>query len=136
MYGPPGTVYIHLNFGVHWCLNVVVESEGYPAAVLIRAVEPVEGLEVMRERRPGRPDLELTSGPGKLTRALGIGPELQRHTLTDGQPLFLARGQSVPAAERVQTTRVGISKGAEERWRFYDRRSPWVTQRDRNAEGA
>jgi DNA-3-methyladenine glycosylase len=81
MWGAPGTAYIHLNYGMHWCLNVVVGREGYPAAVLLRAVEPVEGLDVMRTRRPGRPDRELTSGPARLTRALAIGPEQQRHPL-------------------------------------------------------
>jgi DNA-3-methyladenine glycosylase len=114
----------------------VVESEGYPAAVLIRALEPVEGIEAMRRRRPGRRDRDLTSGPGKLTKALGVGPELQRQVLTDGSLLFVARGQSVPRSELAQTVRVGITKGAEARWRFYDRRSRWVTHRDRNAEDA
>jgi DNA-3-methyladenine glycosylase len=130
MFGPPGTAYLHLNFGIHWCLNAVVGPEGYPAAVLIRALEPVEGLETMRRRRPGRPDRELTSGPGKLTRALGIGPGLQRHGLGHA-PLFIARGAPVPAEHVVRTTRVGITKGRRNEWRFYDRRSPYVSRRAR-----
>jgi len=129
MFGPPGTAYIHLNFGVHWCLNVVVGSEGHAAAVLIRAVEPVDGIEVMRARRPGRSDRELSSGPGKLTKAMGIGPDLQRVSMTNGPPLFIAAGEAVSESDVVQTTRVGISKGIDEEWRFYDRRSSWVSRR-------
>jgi len=136
MFGPPGTVYIHLNYGVHWCLNAVVGREDHPAAVLIRAVEPVEGLELMRLRRPRRRDRELTNGPGKLTKAMGIGPALQRLRLTAGPPLFIALGEAVPAVAVVRAQRVGISKGAEAEWRFYDRRSPWVSRRDRRVDGA
>jgi DNA-3-methyladenine glycosylase len=96
-------------------------------------VEPVDGIEVMRSRRKGRSDRELTSGPARLARALGIGPELQRHSLT-GPPLFIAAGDSVPERFVIQTTRVGISRGATAKWRFYDRRSAWVSRRDRSAE--
>ncbi len=133
MFGRPGSAYIHLNFGVHWCLNAVVGEEGYPAAVLLRAVEPVEGIDVMRRRRDGRSDRELTSGPARLTQALGIGPELQRHSLAE-PPLFIAAGPAVPAGHLVQTTRVGITRGAESPWRFYDRQSRWVSRRDVSAE--
>ncbi len=134
MYGPPGTAYIHLNFGVHWCLNAVVGPEGHPAAVLIRALEPVEGVEAMRGRREGRPDRELTSGPGKLTKALGIGPGLQRCSLTSGPPLFIACGDALSATYVVRTTRVGVTRGREEEWRFYDRRSGWISRRNREVE--
>ncbi len=132
MFGPPGTAYIHLNFGIHWCLNVVVGQAGYPAAVLIRALEPVEGLDVVRRRRRSRSDRELTSGPARLTQALAIGPDLQRHALTDA-PLFIAGGPKVPTGALVQTTRVGITKGGEKKWRFYDRRSASLSRRDRRA---
>ena len=130
MFGAPGTAYVHLNFGVHWCLNAVVSAEGYPAAVLLRAVEPIDGREVMERRRSGRRFHELTSGPGKLTRALGIGPELQRHPLSE-PPLIIALGDPVPAKDLVRATRVGISRGADKRWRYYDRRSPFVSRRGR-----
>jgi len=129
MFGPPGTAYIHLNFGIHWCLNVVVGPEGYPAAVLIRALEPVDGLATIRRRRRGRPDRQLTSGPAKLTQALAIRPSLQRHRLTE-PPLFVAEGEPVPRRALVRATRVGITKGTEKPWRFYDRRSAWVSRRE------
>ncbi len=134
MFGPAGTAYIHLNFGVHWCLNVVVGPADYPAAVLIRALEPLEGIDLMRRRRPGRSDRELTSGPGKLTKALAIGPELQRHPLTE-VPLFIAAGKATPSSEVVRATRIGISKGVDSPWRFYDRRSAWVSRRVREGGG-
>jgi len=126
LYGPPGTAYIHLNYGVHWCLNAVTTAEGHPAAVLLRGLEPVLGEEVMRRRR-GRP--ELTSGPARLTQALGIGPELQRHTL-DSPPLRILEGEEeVPDEAVVRTTRIGITRAADAELRFYDRRSRWVSRR-------
>ncbi len=130
MYGPPGTAYIHLNFGVHWCLNAVVGDEGYPAAVLIRAVEPIDGVDAMRMRRQGRPDRELTSGPARLTQAMGIGPDLQRHRLTL-PPLYVAAGQPLPDGRVVRATRVGITRGADREWRFFDSTSAWVSRRTR-----
>jgi DNA-3-methyladenine glycosylase len=128
MFGPPGTAYIHLNFGIHWCLNAVAGPLGYPAAVLIRALEPVEGWEVIRRRRAGRPDRELASGPARLTRALAIGPRLQRHRLAE-PPLLIAAGEPVPAQDVVCTTRIGISRGIDREWRYYDRRSGHVSRR-------
>lgn len=125
LYGPPGTAYMHLNYGIHWCLNAVTDREGHPAAVLIRALEPVEGEEVMLRRR-GRS--ELTNGPARLASALGIGPELQRHPLVRA-PLRIASGTPVPEADIVTTVRIGISKGAAMPLRFYDRRSRWISRR-------
>lgn len=125
LYGRPGTAYIHLNYGIHWCLNAVTDREGHPAAVLIRALEPVEGEDIMRRRRG---HAELTSGPARLTEALGIGPDLQRHPLS-GAPVWLEPGTRVPSSDIVTTLRVGISKGADMPLRFYDRRSRWVSRR-------
>jgi DNA-3-methyladenine glycosylase len=126
LFGPPGTAYIHLNYGIHWCLNAVTTAEGRPAGVLIRALEPLVGLETMEARRR-RP--ELTSGPARLTQALGIGPELQRHRL-QVPPLRVLEGQGgVPSEEVVRTTRIGISRAKELELRFYDARSRWVSRR-------
>jgi DNA-3-methyladenine glycosylase len=127
MFGPPGTAYVHLNYGVHWCLNAVTGPEGYPAAVLIRAVEPLEGWEVLRARRGGRPDRELTCGPGRVTRAFGIGPEHQCHPL-DRPPVYIVRGTPVPDDEVARGPRVGISRGRDRPLRFYVRGSPWVSR--------
>lgn len=127
MWGPPGTAYIHLNYGIHWCLNVVVGREGYPAAVLVRAAEPIEGVEVMRGRRPGRVDRELTSGPARLARALAIGPEQQRHPLRE-PPLFVARGEPTLEEAIGRSPRIGISRGEDMHLRFFDSRSRYVSR--------
>jgi len=124
LYGPPGTAYIHLNYGVHWCLNAVTDRVGIPAAVLIRALEPVFGTEVMRRRR-GRP--ELTSGPARLARALAVGPELQRHPLSR-PPLWIAVGTPVEDGDVLRATRVGITKAADRPFRYYVRDNRWVSR--------
>ncbi len=125
LFGPAGTAYIHMNYGIHWLVNVVTGAEGVPAGVLLRALDPIEGLETMRRRR-GRP--ELTNGPARLAEALGVGPDLQGHRLSDA-PLWLARGEPVPDELVEITTRVGISRAVDRPLRFYDRRSRWVSRR-------
>ncbi|WP_423930531.1 DNA-3-methyladenine glycosylase [Candidatus Palauibacter sp.] len=125
LFGPPGTAYVHRNYGIHWLLNVVTGPEGFPAGVLLRAAEPLEGTDVMRLRR-GRE--ELTNGPARLAQALAVGPRLQGHRL-DRHPLSLHRGEPVPDEETEVTTRIGISRAADRPLRFYDRRSRWISRR-------
>ncbi|MFW6084472.1 MAG: DNA-3-methyladenine glycosylase [Gemmatimonadota bacterium] len=125
LFGPPGTAYIHLNYGVHWCLNAVTGAEGEGSGVLIRALEPLEGLDTMRARREGRDD--LTNGPARLTRALAIGPELQRHPL-DEPPLVVSAGEPLPDARVGRTPRIGISRAADRLYRFTDERSAWLSR--------
>jgi DNA-3-methyladenine glycosylase len=93
--------------------------------VLIRALEPIDGEACMRERR-GRED--LTNGPGRLARALGLGPDLQGHLLRE-PPVWIEPGPTVPTASLVRTLRIGISRGTDLPWRFYDVRSEWVSRR-------
>ncbi|MFO7586929.1 MAG: DNA-3-methyladenine glycosylase [Gemmatimonadota bacterium] len=126
LFGPPGTAYIHRNYGVHWCFNVVAATEGKPEGVLVRAVEPLEGAELMRKRRGGRPD--LTNGPGRLAAAFALGPDLQGHRL-DRAPLWIEAGEAVPDDEVVATVRIGIRRAADRPWRWYDGRSDWVSRR-------
>lgn len=126
LFGPPGTAYIHLNYGIHWCLNAVTEAEGVPSGVLIRALEPLDGLETMAARRQGRSD--LTSGPGRLTQALAVGPELQRHPL-DRAPLRIVAGEPVPERHVRRSPRIGISRAADRLYRFTDDRSAWLSRR-------
>jgi DNA-3-methyladenine glycosylase len=126
LFGPPGTAYVHLNYGIHWCLNAVVGEEGVPAGVLIRALEPVDGIEVMRLRRGGRAG--LTDGPGKLSQALSIGPEFQGHAL-DSPPLRILPGEAVPERDVRRSERIGISRAVELPYRFTDERSAWLSRR-------
>jgi DNA-3-methyladenine glycosylase len=117
LFGPPGRAYVYLSYGIHSLLNAVAEPEGEAAAVLIRALEPVVGIEAMRARRGDRPDAELCSGPGKLTEALGIGLDANGADLTTGQFALLPResGWDVGIAE---SPRIGITKAVERPWRF------------------
>ena len=125
LYGAPGTAYIHLNYGVHWCLNAVTDREGHPAAVLIRALEPLEGIGIMRVRR-GRD--EFTNGPARLTQALGIGPQHQRHSLDD-PPLWIGDGDPVAEEQVIKAPRVGISRAVSWELRYYVKDNAWVSRR-------
>ncbi|BDA85675.1 putative 3-methyladenine DNA glycosylase [Aureimonas sp. SA4125] len=116
MFGPPGHAYVYRSYGIHWCLNFVCGVEGVGEAVLIRAIEPTRGLDVMRERRGGIADIhKLCSGPGRLCQALGVDREFDRLPL-DTLPFRLAAGARPPAV--ATGVRVGLTKGAETAWRF------------------
>lgn len=119
MFGPAGHAYVYLSYGVHWCLNVTAGPAGEGAGVLIRAVEPVEGVPVMRELRglPAGPVRMLGNGPGKLGRALAIDSSLYGHDLSQ-EPLQVLGGGRVPAHSVVATPRIGISVAQEELLRF------------------
>jgi DNA-3-methyladenine glycosylase len=130
LYGEPGYAYVYLNYGVHFLFNVVTECRGAPAAVLIRALEPVEGIPLMRRRRdrtgqaPAR-DQELCRGPGNLTRAMAITLEDNLEDLC-GRRLFIEDRGDRPSAIR-WSPRIGISVGTEPRWRAYVAGSPAVS---------
>ena len=135
LFGPPGRAYVYFSYGIHSLLNAVCEDEGVGAAVLIRALEPVDGIELMRARRGVERTQELCSGPGKLTQALGIGLAHNGSSLVDGPIEVLARAAE---PEIVVGERVGITKAAELPWRFCDARSahvsrPWPAQMRRAA---
>jgi DNA-3-methyladenine glycosylase len=123
LYGPPGFSYVYLNYGVHYLTNVVTESEGSPAAVLIRALEPIEGIPLMRLRRAATagarelPVHDLCRGPGNLSRALGISLAHNRLDL-EGRSLFL-EDRGLPVGRVAWSTRIGITVGTEHRWRCY-----------------
>lgn len=119
MYGPPGKAYVYFTYGMHWCLNVVTGRRGAPGAVLLRAVEPVAGAPRMRRLRgvgPEVPTARLAAGPGRLTRAMGVGPRDNGRDLTR-PPLYLAAGG--PRRGTVLAgPRVGITAARGRRWRF------------------
>ncbi len=116
LFGPPGRAYVYLSYGIHSLLNAVAEPEGSAAAVLIRALEPVEGIGVMRERR-GRGD-ELCSGPGKLTEALGVGLNLNGAELAAPPFEITAPEGDWTGVEVVAGPRIGITKAVELPWRY------------------
>ncbi|MEA2364486.1 MAG: DNA-3-methyladenine glycosylase [Thermoleophilaceae bacterium] len=125
LFGPPGHAYVYFSYGIHSLLNAVCEEEGVGAAVLIRALEPVDGIEVMRARRGVERVEDLCSGPGKLTQALEIGLSLNGSSLLEG-PIEVLERESEPRI--VVGERVGISKAVELPWRFCDADSPCVSR--------
>ncbi len=126
MFGPPGFAYVYFTYGMHYCFNVVTAAEGTGEAVLIRALEPVQGIELMINRRGREALRELCSGPAKLTRAMAIGKEQNCFDLT-GEQLFIC--SAGPAGPLVTTTRIGIREGAELPLRFYLQDSKYVSRR-------
>ena len=122
IFGGPGLAYVYLSYGIHRMINVNCEEEGKGSAVLIRALNPLEGEELMAERR-GKPD--LCTGPGKLTQALGIEMFQDGHDLTR-DPLIIRWGEP-PNGEIISTTRIGISRGTELPYRYLVTNDPNVS---------
>jgi DNA-3-methyladenine glycosylase len=128
IFGPPGHAYVYLSYGMHDCMNIVAERAGTPGCVLIRAMEPVEGLDLMRVRRPkARTDRDLASGPGKLTRALGITRDHTGVDMTRGDLVVLGRTET-PRFEIAVTPRIGIAKCADLPLRFLIKGSRFVSR--------
>jgi len=134
MYGPPGHAYVYFIYGVYWCVNAVCRPKGIAEAVLIRAVEPVAGTDLMRERRPVAHDKQLTNGPGKLCTALEIDRVLDGADLCDVRsPLWIARNPEhknllLDKGPVIITTRIGITKAAHLPLRFCLSGSAWVSR--------
>ena len=125
MFGPPAHAYVYRSYGIHWCLNFVCREEGHGAGVLIRALEPVTGVETMVERRGTRDHWLLCSGPGKLCQALGVTRAL------NGRSLAAAPFELAPAPGRIDVVsgpRIGISKAVDVPWRFGLAGSRWVSK--------
>jgi DNA-3-methyladenine glycosylase len=136
MFGPPGFAYVYFTYGMHWMLNVVTEAEGFPAAVLLRALQPMEGIEKMRALRQAkgraRTDQELTSGPARLTQALGVDRTFSGADLVTGGQLWLEPGDSILDDGVECGPRIGVKYAAEKDrlapWRFWVRDCPYVSQ--------
>jgi DNA-3-methyladenine glycosylase len=118
LFGPPGFAYVYRSYGVHALLNAVAEPAGIGAAALIRALEPLDGIELMRERRGLERLEDLCSGPGKLTQALGVGLEHDGADLDAGAIVIAPRSQRAPRLDLDTSLRVGITKAVELEWRY------------------
>ena len=130
MYGPPGRAYIHFTYGMHHMLNLVTEKKEFPAAILIRALEPREGISLMKKRRQTEELINLCSGPAKICQALGI--DRSHHGLSlfsSRSPLFIINGarREKGREELIWTSRIGIGEGKERLWRAYLKGSPFIS---------
>jgi DNA-3-methyladenine glycosylase len=131
MYGIGGTAYVYFVYGMYNQFNVVTSIEDIPHAVLVRALEPVEGLDIIRRRRPGRSEYEWTSGPGRLCVALGIDRRLNNADLLD-ERVWIEEGVSVSPPQIARGARVGIDYAQEwvaKPWRFWMKDNPFVSKR-------
>lgn len=126
MFGPAGHTYVYFTYGMHYCCNIVVGVPDYGAAVLIRAVEPLNHFEVLEKRRNGKVGVDLTNGPAKLCQALRITTDLNGHDLSR-PPLRLILQSKLPTPDITTTTRIGISKAQDVLWRFYITGNPYVS---------
>ncbi|MCZ7545894.1 MAG: DNA-3-methyladenine glycosylase [Anaerolineae bacterium] len=132
-FGPPGVSLVYFTYGMHWLFNICVEPDGAPGAVLVRAIEPLEGLDMIAANRPGRKPHEWTSGPAKLTRALGIGPD--HHGLDVAAPdalLFVEADAPIPDGAVSTGARVGLNTTPEPwkstPWRYWITSNPHVSR--------
>jgi len=126
LYGAPGIAYVYFIYGMHWCFNAVTRAKGEPSAVLVRAIEPVKGIELMRARRGVRRDADLTNGPAKLCEALRIDGRLNRAVLQRGAVTIRA-GTPVAESNVAITPRIGITRCADWPLRWIVRDSPCVS---------
>jgi DNA-3-methyladenine glycosylase len=129
LYGPPGISYVYFIYGMYWCFNAVTRSEGLPSAVLVRALEPLDGIALMHKRRPRVKHVaDLANGPGKLCGALGITGAMNRKSL-QRKPIVIREGEPVADEDVEITTRIGITKSADWPLRWIVRGNPFVSGR-------
>lgn len=127
MFGPPGRAYVYFTYGMHYCFNAVTAAEGVGEAVLIRAVEPLEGLDLMRQRRGRERVQELCSGPARLVQAFGINKEHNKADLVSGS-LFITSSTETPP-DIFTTTRIGIKEGKDLPLRFYIKGNKYISKK-------
>ncbi len=127
MFGPAGFLYVYFTYGMHFCANIVTGPAGYGSAVLIRAVEPLEGTEIMHSNRGHVKDRQLTNGPAKFCQAFMINRDLNGHDLRQ-EPLKLIVKPPFESSKITTTTRIGIKKAALKPWRFYETGNPFVSK--------
>jgi DNA-3-methyladenine glycosylase len=129
MFGPAGHLYVYFTYGMHWCCNPVCGDEGVGIAVLLRALEPLDGLEAMRAARGGVRDRDLCRGPARLCQALGITGDADGADLVSGdRGLTIVDDGTPPPAEPAVGPRIGITRGADHLWRWWVPASPFVSR--------
>jgi len=128
MFGKAGFSYVYFTYGKHYCLNVTTEKEGIPGAVLIRAIEIMDGLELARRNRKANSLVNLSNGPGKLTEALNITKIHNGLDLTERNELFIRHSEIDRSHEITMSRRIGIKAGSEKLWRFYIKDSTFVSK--------
>lgn len=126
MFGPAGHLYVYFTYGMHYCCNVVTGPTGHGAAVLVRGVEPIDGMELLQHNRHMK-GASLTNGPAKLCQALAIDKQLNGHNLLKA-PLQLVVEPALSDEDIVQTTRIGITQAIDEPWRFYLKNNQFVSK--------
>lgn len=126
MYRPAGTIYVYFTYGMHYCMNIVTGTEGHGQGVLLRALEPVDGLKLMKQRRGMEDEKNLTNGPAKLVQAMGVTKSANGMRIQEG-PITLLPG--LAPKRIIQTSRIGISKATELPWRFYIADNPCVSRK-------
>lgn len=128
LYGAPGMAYVYFIYGMYWCFNAVTRAEDEPSAVLVRAIEPVDGIALMRDRRPkAKRDVDLSNGPGKLCLALGISREHNTLRL-DRPPILIRAGKAVADADVIVTPRIGITRSADWPLRYFIKDNAFVSK--------
>ncbi|HEY1645868.1 MAG TPA: DNA-3-methyladenine glycosylase [Candidatus Saccharimonadales bacterium] len=128
MFGSAGYAYVYFTYGMHYCLNVVTGSENHGSAVLIRALQPIKGLDIIKANRQKiTSELMLTNGPGKLCQALAIGREFSGHDLTKS-PVILTLRPALESKDIKSSPRIGISQAKNIKWRFYIKDNPYVSR--------
>jgi DNA-3-methyladenine glycosylase len=128
MFGPPGRLYVYFTYGNHWMMNAVTGRAGQGTAVLLRAAEPLDGLERMAANRGREDPRDLCSGPGKLAKAFGVTGAQNGLDLVRGSDMHILEGRPVPRSRMSRTTRVGVTLGAERRWRFVVTGDPFISR--------
>ncbi len=129
MFERGGIAYIYFTYGMHYCFNIVSGNKNMGEAVLIRAIEPIKGIEIMRKNRRKQDIKILTNGPAKLTQAFGINKKYNYHKLNK-RPLFIAKNHyKIPKKQIIQTTRIGIKKGTQLPYRFYIKGNSFVSKK-------
>lgn|SRR5574341_2369117 len=126
MYGPAGYAYVYFVYGNHYCLNFVTEKKGFPAAVLIRAIEPKDGIKIMQKNRENSKLENLTNGPGKLCQSLGIDKKFNGWDVTS--QVFFVEDKGEKVDQIASSPRVGVQVGKDKRWRFYIKKNSFVSK--------